>query len=230
MADTTLPEQIADRLRRDILRGTLAPGTAIKERDHAQDMGVSRTPLREAVRLLAKEGLVQLRPARSPIVAAPDYRQMAQNIEVLAALEILSARLACVRASDAELEAIAALAAHMEADYDSRDMLDTFEIDMGFHRAIAAAAGNPVLAETHLALLARLWRARYLSASRRRQRAQVLAQHTAIVDALRARDADAAEAHVRAHLDRLLVNVQDFFASAEAASSAADTPKDTAAG
>ena len=67
MAEHSLPDQIADELRRDILRGRLVPGDAIKERDNATEMGVSRTPLREAVRILAKEGLVDLRPARSPI-------------------------------------------------------------------------------------------------------------------------------------------------------------------
>ena len=213
MPDETLPEQIATQLRRDILRGDLPPGTAIKERDHAAELGVSRTPLREAIRMLAKEGLVQLRPARSPVVARPSFEEVAQNIEVMSTLEVLSARLACARATDAEIDAIAALAERMSQEYDQRDMLDVFEIDMGFHRAIAAAAGNPVLADVHLALLARLWRARYLSASRKRSRERVLRQHALIVDALRARDADRAAAEVQVHLDHLMINVADFFES-----------------
>lgn len=215
MPDSTLPEQIATRLRRDILRGVLAPGTAVKERDHAAEMGVSRTPLREAIRILAKEGLVQLRPARSPIVARPSFQQVAQNIEVMSVLEVLSARLACARASDAQIDQIAALADHMERDYDMLDMLDVFEIDMEFHRAIAAAADNRVLAEMHQALLARLWRARYLSASRKRSRDRVLRQHAEIVAGLRARDPERVARHVQSHLDHLLVNVADFFDAEE---------------
>ncbi|MEQ9673915.1 MAG: winged helix-turn-helix domain-containing protein, partial [Roseovarius indicus] len=69
MAEGILAEQIANQLRRDILRGKLAPGASIKERDNAAEMGVSRTPMREAIRILAQDGLVILRPARSPIVA-----------------------------------------------------------------------------------------------------------------------------------------------------------------
>lgn len=211
MVDGTLPEQIANRLRRDILRGQLPPGAPVKERDHAAELGVSRTPMREAIRILAKEGLVQLRPARSPIVAKPSFEEVAHNIEVMAALEVLSVRLACQRASDAEIDGIAEVADRMERDYDALDRVELFELDMRFHRAIARAAGNPVLAETHGALLARLWRVRYLSASRKRSRNRVLRQHADIVTALRARDAVAAQSCVQAHLDHLLINVVDVF-------------------
>lgn len=227
MAEETLPEQIANRLRRDILRGDLPPGTAVKERDHAGELGVSRTPMREAIRILAKEGLVILRPARSPIVAQPSFEDVAQNIEVMTALELLSARLACERASDAQIDHITDVAARMEREYDKLDKLEVFEIDMSFHRAIAEAAGNPVLAEMHRALLARLWRARYLSASRKDSRERVLEQHSAIVRGLRSRDATEVEKNLRAHLDHLLINVVDFFESERTGSAdptAAATP------
>ena len=161
--------------------------------------------------MLAKEGLVQLRPARSPIVAKPSFEEVAHNIEVMAALEVLSVRLTCQRASDPEIDEIADVANHMQRDYDSLDRVDLFELDMSFHRAIARAAGNPVLDETHGALLARLWRVRYLSASRKRSRDRVLRQHADIVTALRARDVVAAQTCVQAHLDHLLVNVVDVF-------------------
>ena len=213
MSDETLPEQIANRLRREILRGVLAPGTPVKERDHAAELGVSRTPMREAIRILAKEGLVLLRPARSPIVAQPSFEEVAQNIEVMTALELLSARLACERASDEEIEAIAALSDKMAKEWGSVDLLDIFENDMSFHRAIAEAAGNPVLAEMHRALVARLWRARYLSATRKNSRDRVLKQHKSIVDGLRARDVEAVTENLRSHLDHLVINVADYFES-----------------
>ncbi|MEQ5868356.1 GntR family transcriptional regulator [Sagittula sp. NFXS13] len=214
MSEQTLPEQIANRLRRDILRGELEPGTQVKERDHASAMGVSRTPMREAIRILAKEGLLLLRPARSPIVAEPSYESVAQNVEVMTALELLSARLACDRASDAEIEQIAALADRMAESYDTMDKLDLFELDMAFHRAITDAAKNPVLAEMHQALVARLWRARYLSATRKSARERVLRQHEGIVTGLRARDANKVTENVRAHLVHLMLNVKDFFSNA----------------
>ncbi|KUF12099.1 GntR family transcriptional regulator [Pseudoponticoccus marisrubri] len=211
MPGLTLPEQIANQLRRDILRGKLPPGATIKERDSAAELGVSRTPMREAIRILAKEGLVVLRPARSPIVAQPSFRDVADNIEVLSALELLSAELACARASEEQIAEIVAVQDRMAASYDTLDLIDVFELDMKFHRAIARASNNAVLAETHRAILSRLWRARYLSASRKKSRDRVLAQHSAIVEGLRARDAQAVRNHLHSHLEQLLVNVREFF-------------------
>lgn len=223
MGDRTLPEQIAQQLRRDILRGTLAPGDSIKERDNAAEMGVSRTPMREAIRILSKEGLVILRPSRSPIVAKPTLKEVTDWIEVLCALEILSGELACQRASQAEIENIASLQVYMEENYDSMDSIDVFEIDMSFHIAIAEASHNPSLAETHAAYLSRLWRARYLSAIRRRSRDRVLRQHTGIVQGLMNRDADQAKGQIHAHLEHLLINIRHRFEHDEAEEIAADT-------
>ncbi|WP_121633682.1 GntR family transcriptional regulator [Tropicibacter alexandrii] len=211
MSDETLPEQIANHLRREILRGTLPPGAQVKERDNAAEMGVSRTPMREAIRILAKEGLVTLRPARSPIVAMPSYREVSDNIEVLTALELLSGKLAVERATDAQIAQIAEVQDRMARLYDDLDMIDVFELDMEFHRTIAQASNNPVLAEAHRAILARLWRARYLSATRKRSRDRVLRQHTEIVEGLQARDAARVANSLRAHLEHLLINVQEFF-------------------
>ena len=208
MADKTLPEQIAQRLRREILRGTLAPGDSIKERDTAAEMGVSRTPMREAIRILAQEGLVILRPSRSPIVADPSLQDITDMIEVLTCLELRAAALACARATEAEIAAIRAIQAHMESVYDVMDPVDVFEIDMSFHLAIVRAAHNAVLAEAHNAYLSRLWRARYLSAARKRSRDRVLGQHRAIADALLARDAVALTGHVESHLEHLAINVR----------------------
>lgn len=211
MADQTLPDQIARRLRRDILRGTLAPGDSIKERDNAAEMGVSRTPMREAIRILATEGLVILRPSRSPIVANPSLREITDNIEVLAVLELKSAELACARATTDDLERIAAIQARMEAEYDRADRIAVFETDMAFHLAIARAAHNPSMAETHHAYLARLWRARYLSAIRKQSRDRVLRQHQGIVAGLMARDAERVLTDLGSHLEHLAINVRHRF-------------------
>lgn len=211
MVEKSLAEQIAMQLRRDILRGKLAPGAALKERDHAEEIGVSRTPMREAIRILAKEGLVELRPARSPIVAKPSLKQLTDNIEVLNALELLSAELACTRASDAEIRHICTLQDKLEALYNGgKDRpVRSFEADMNFHIAIVKASANPVLADSHRAILARLWRVRFLSANRHRSRALVIEQHRAIVAGLQARDPDAVRRSLGVHLERLLTNVRE---------------------
>ena len=103
MPDQTLPEKIANQLRRDILRGKLVPGDPLKERDKAADLGVSRTPMREAIRIIAREGLITLRSSRSPIVAMPDVKAVTDDVEVLLSVEKLSGKLACERATDADL-------------------------------------------------------------------------------------------------------------------------------
>ncbi len=203
MTEENLALQLAHQLRRDILRGKLAPGAAIKERDNAADMGVSRTPLREAIRILATEGLVQLRPARSPIVAVPDLRQVIDDVEVLLAVEKLSGDLACARATHTDIARIDGIVADMAARFDTADPLDMFETDMTFHTALADAAHNVTLAEIHRTLLARLWRARYLAAMRRRNRSRVISHHTRIAAALRARNADEMRAAIGTHLDSL---------------------------
>ena len=208
MTDQTLSEQLANWLRRDILRGRRPPGTSIKERDTAADLGVSRTPMREAIRILAKEGLVVLRPSRSPIVARPSDKDVSDQAEVLLALEQLSAELACQAATDDEIAHIAKIADTMETQFDDTDPLDMFEIDMSFHTAIAKASHNDALAETHYAYLARLWRARHLAAVQRRNRDRVITQHGVIVRALRAREPAAARAAIHAHLGHLAVEIR----------------------
>lgn len=209
MSEEILAEQIADQLRRDILRGKLPPGATVKERDNATEMGVSRTPLREAIRILAKEGLIKLRPARSPIVAMPDVKEITDDVEVLLAVEKLSAELACKRATDKDIASITKIVDRMAENFETMDPLDMFEIDMSFHAAIAKASHNAPLAEIHSRFLARLWRARFLAAMKRRNRAHVIEHHTTILSALRNRDAVAIREALGIHLDRLTEDVAD---------------------
>lgn len=211
MNTKTLPERIADQLRRDILRGNLEPGAPIKERDRAAAMQVSRTPMREAVRILANEGLVILRPSRSPIVANPTLEEITHAIEVLMGLETFAAELACERASDAEIAEIRDINARMIALQDKIDSVDLFDIDMTFHKCIVRAAHNPALTEAHKTVLERMWRVRYLSASQRKRRRSTLEQHEGIIAGLEARDAHKTSAFVRAHLVSLVDNVRHKF-------------------
>lgn len=219
MTDDTLAEQIAGHLRRDILRGTLPPGSRIKERDNAAELGVSRTPMREAIRILANEGLISLRPARSPVVAEPTFAEIADQVAVLLVLEKLAATLACDHATSDELAAIAAQHQEIARTYDKIDPLDLFEMDMRFHGAIVTASHNQALAETHLTFLERLWRARYLSASQSRSRERVATQHGAIVAALHARDKPAAAAAIDTHLGELASNIRAVMEAETAARS-----------
>ncbi|MFT6424213.1 MAG: DNA-binding GntR family transcriptional regulator [Celeribacter sp.] len=213
MIDKTLPEQIADKLRRDILKGALSPGQQIKERDHATELDVSRTPMREAIRILSKEGLVLLRPSRSPIVADPSFEEISDVVEVLTALELRCGALACKNATDDDIARIQRMHDNMKELQGKIGRIDFFELDMEFHMAIAAASKNTVLAETHSAFVRRLWRARYLSASRKESADRVKRQHGAIMTALCARDTDLMYTEITAHLDALIENIRDKYAS-----------------
>lgn len=212
----TLPEKIADQIRREILRGKFAPGTLLKERETALEMEVSRTPMREAIRILAKEGLVILRPSRSPIIANPSLQEISDAIDVLRALELLSGELACQRATAEEIAEIRAIHEDMSARYDNLDTLDLFELDMAFHTSIIRATHNPALFGTHKAYLERLWRVRYLSASNRRSRERVLRQHGDILGGIEARDRDRVRAAISAHLEALVDNISAKFEQDEA--------------
>ncbi|SIS82357.1 GntR family transcriptional regulator [Phaeovulum vinaykumarii] len=215
MSSLTLPQQIADRLRRAILTGALPPGASIKERDQAAEMGVSRTPMREAIRILAQEGLVTLRPARSPLVAHPSLKEVTDDLAVLRVLEMLACERALETATPEQVAQVTGLHERMVEISDTADPLDFFETDMAFHRAIVSAADNPALAETHSAYLARLWRSRFLSARMRSDRARVLRQHGDIARGLATRNRDLMLGEAAHHLERLEDNIRHFFETGE---------------
>lgn len=207
----TLPQQIANRIRRDILTGDLAPGAQIKERDNAAEMGVSRTPMREAIRILAQEGLVILRPARSPIVAAPTLKEVLDDIAVMRVLEMLACELALQNATADEVAQVMALHEKMVEISDTADPVDFFDIDMAFHRAIVAASHNPSLIESHDGYLAKLWRSRFLSARQRSNRERVLDQHGNIARGLAQRDRELMLTDAADHLQRLGEHITRYF-------------------
>jgi len=211
MSSPTLAEQIANRLRHAILLGDLAPGASVGERETAQQMGVSRTPMREAIRILAKEGLLTLRPSHSPMVADPTLKQVEDDLTIVRTLEVLSGELACDNASEVEITAIRALHERMIDLAEAGDMLRFFETDMAFHRAIARASNNARLDELHGQLLARLWRVRYLSARQAWDRSRVLAQHGLIVAGLEARNAQLVRQETDSHIQHIQRNIQGHF-------------------
>lgn len=212
MPDNLLPEQIANKLRRRILQGEFVPGQTVKERDQAVLMNVSRTPMREGVRILAQEGLLILRPARSPIVANPSFDEICNVIEVLTTLEIQCGVLACKHATQEEIDQIIALNDEMQSKRATIDKIDLFDIDMAFHMAIAKASHNPVLAETHHAFIRRVWRARFLSVSHMGTNERGHEQHVQIAAALQARDAAEIRGLLELHLKDLATNISDQYA------------------
>jgi len=201
----SLADEAADRLREAILLEQLAPGTPVPERELSEAMGISRTPLKDALRILEVEGLIEYGPTRRPRVANPSLDMLRDNITVLGALEALAGEIACSTATADDLAHIAQRASQMEQT--EAAPLDFFHLDMAFHGAIVAAARNAPLAETHRQYNARLWRARFLSSRQIDRRENTLAEHARIVAALLARDAAATSAALRAHLRSTIDNI-----------------------
>lgn len=203
----SLAEEAANILREFILLGKLPPGQPVPERDLAEALGISRTPLKEALRILENEGVIVYGPTRRPRVADPSLEELAQNLTVLGAIEALAGELACLHATDDEIAAAADLERRMRTAPPDTDPLEFFSWDMAFHRTIVNAARNEPLTETHRAYNARLWRARFISSKTRTARDKTLGQHEDIVSALQARRGKVCARHLKRHLEVAITNI-----------------------
>lgn len=178
-----------ERLRAMIVQGELAPGTALVEGDLAQTLGLSRTPLREAVKLLAQEGLIELRANRSACVRGLDARDILELFEALAGLERLAAELAAKRLTPAGLRRLEDLQATIEREHAAGRREAYYAANRAIHRAIVEAAENRPLAQAHAALLARAEQARFLALRLAHRWEEAIAEHREILAALADRDA-----------------------------------------
>ena len=211
----SLAEEAAATLREFILLGKLEPGIAVPERNLAEALGISRTPLKEALRILENEGLIVYGPTRRPRVADPSLDELAQNLAVLGALEALSGELACANATNDELEKVARLEQSMRVAGEDTNALEFFGWDMEFHTTIVESARNAPLLKTHRAYNARLWRARFISSNSRTARDRTLMQHADILAALQSRDGKACARCMRGHLESAISNISVAFATME---------------
>ncbi len=203
----SLAVEAADALRELILLEKLAPGTPVPERDLAKGFGFSRTPLKEALRILETEGLIEFSPSRRPRVANPSLAQISDNLLVLAALEGLAGELACKMATEDDISSAAGLCERMQENSDTAPPLEFFRWDMEFHARIVSASCNTPLIATHRQYNARSWRARFISSRMRTGRDNTLKQHSDIVAALSARDPEATHRAMRAHLETAIENI-----------------------
>lgn len=179
---------VAARLRALIVEGQLAAGEKLNERELAARLAVSRTPLREALKLLTAEGLVEHHPNRGVVVSQLDATAVAQAFEVMAALEGLSGELACARITDEELAELRALHYEMLAHHARKDLSAYYRVNAAIHRAINRAARNAVLTETYDRINARLQAFRFRSNFDADKWAVAVREHEAMLAALTARD------------------------------------------
>jgi DNA-binding GntR family transcriptional regulator len=195
-----LHEQVAARLRELLVEGAIAPGAKLNERELAERLSVSRTPLREAIKMLAAEGLVELLPNRGAVAVRLDEHDVFNTFEVMAELEGMSGELAAQRITDAELAEIKALHYEMLAAHTRRDLSAYYRLNAQIHRAINAAAKNPVLSSTYNQVNARLQALRFRSNQEEAKWKRAVKEHEQMIDALTRRDAAALRAVLVQHL------------------------------
>jgi DNA-binding GntR family transcriptional regulator len=209
------------RLRDMIVEGILAPGTRLNERMLCEQLNVSRTPLREAFKTLAVEGLIVLQPNRGAVVAQMSEPEIEQTFEVMGALEGLSGDLACARAQDGEIAEVRALHFEMLAAHARRDLPGYYKLNHAIHDRINAMARNPVLTETYQQINARIQSLRFRSNFNQDKWDLAVQEHGAMLDALERRDGQAMRLILQQHLRNKRDAVLAVLRAAQAASSGA---------
>ena len=207
-----LHDEVAGRLRALITEGQIAPGQRLNERVLCERLGVSRTPLREAFKVLAAERLIELNPNRGARVVELAAGDVAHLFEVMAALEGLSGELAAGRRTDDELREIRALHFEMLAAHARRDLPAYYRQNLAIHEAISRCARNPVLVETYDAINTRIQALRFRSNFNQDKWDAAVREHEAMLEALAAGDGPRLRALLETHLRNKRDAVLELFA------------------
>lgn len=195
-----LYREVADRVRELIEFGELAPGERISEKQLCEQFGVSRTPLREALKVLASEGLVELLPNRGARVIQLTLKKVKDTYDLMGALEGLSGELACQYISDDEIAAIDALHERMLAHYRNKELAEYFEVNREIHESLLAASRNEVLQEMYNNLSQRVKRVRYSKKMTDSYWRRAVNDHENMLAALKKRDGKQLGQILRDHL------------------------------
>ena len=203
-----LHDQVVARLRTMLVEGRIAPGAKLNERELSELLRVSRTPLREAIKLLAAEGLVDLLPNRGAVAVKLSEADVLNTFEVLAAIEGQSGELAAQRVTDDELAELRALHYEMMASYARSDLSNYYRLNQQIHVAINQATKNPVLVKTYNSINARVTSLRFRTNQNAARWKIAVKEHEAMIEALAAHDAaalrDVLVEHLRNKRDTVL--------------------------
>ncbi len=202
LASRPLYEEVADQLRVRIFAHELAPGTWIDEQTLAKEFGISRTPLREAIKVLAAEGLITMKLRRGAYVTEVNRGDLEQIFTILSLLEGQAAKEAATKAQEKDLNELDDMHLRLEKAAADRNLEQFFEVNVRFHERIIAIANNPWLTDViaDLRKVLKLQRKDALSRTGRLQSS--LSEHREILKALLKRDPIATEQAMRTHLAR----------------------------
>ncbi|KGJ05432.1 GntR family transcriptional regulator [Paracoccus halophilus] len=205
----SLHDAILSRLRDMIIEGELPPGTRINEGQVGAHLGVSRTPLREAIKFLASEGLIELVPSRGAVVKKFTAKEVRDMIDVLSNLEQLAARRACICATDEGIAGIRALHDRMLDRYREGDRMAYYRLNQDIHTATVTLSDNAALSDVHALLQTRLKRIRFIGHEGPEKWANAVAEHEDMMAALEARDGDRLAAVIGQHLEQAWQRVKE---------------------
>jgi DNA-binding GntR family transcriptional regulator len=207
----TLGQQVSAALEQQILAGMLAPGQRLNADELASEFGVSRIPVREALRSLNASGWIEIRPRHGAFVRRRSLRELEDLFHVRAMLEAEASRLAARNRTEAQLELIAQAHRDLVESNRRQDATATAEANSRFHRAVADASGNVVLGDLTDQLAKRIrW---YFATVARTRGVHSAEEHSTILDAVRDGDARAAAKLTREHVTRTLSLVRDALRS-----------------
>lgn len=196
----SLHDTIVQRLRTMIYDGDLKPGQKVPEKLLCDSLGISRTPLREALKVLASEGLLELAPNRGARVTRLTARDVDEMFPVMGALEALAGELACENLSDADIADIRDMHQHMDKHRTAGDLAAYFEINERIHERILALAGNDLLNSLYGGLAGRIRRARYRLGMSAERWQRAMAEHAEMLAAIEARDGRTLAEVLKRHL------------------------------
>lgn len=196
----TLHSEVVEHLRNMILEGELEPGKKIIEQDLCLRFDISRTPLREALKVLAAEGMVELLPRRGARVAMIDEAELDELFPIIASLEALAGELACERIDQAGVEAIRRLHERMLTAYQQGKHLAYSKLNRQIHHAIFAAAGNSALTTLYQSMEYRIRSIRHTARQTPEDWKAAVADHERILAALEARDGPLLARTLKAHI------------------------------
>ena len=205
----TLSQRLVEDLRQMILDGDLKPGQRLQEAELSGLFGVSRTPLREALKALSSEGLVEIAPNKGARVSELSLEELAETFPVMGALEALAGELAARNARDDEITRLRDLHAEIVSHYEAGELKAYFVANQRFHEGLLAAAHNATLSQHYHQLAGRVRQARYQANLSARRWAQSVAEHETIMAALEARDGEVLAKTLRAHIDHKFETVRD---------------------
>ena len=197
-----LREIVCEVLRDAIKRGVLEPGERLMEVQLAEELGISRTPVREAIRKLEQEGYVIMMPRRGTYVSSISVHDVKEIFEIRSALESLSTSLAAMRIEPEELDKLRALLTEIEGHIKNKDIDKIVETDIKFHGLLYQVSRNERLVTIISNLKEQLARFRTLSMSYPGRLKETLEEHRAMVDAIAAGDVDAARDAAERHMEQ----------------------------